>query len=71
MHELLSDNNALHEQVEAIQGVANAVSLHLLLRTCQREVTSNLVGVLLHHIESGADFRTDGKGNVGLLLVDN
>ena len=40
MHELLSDNIAPHEQVETIQGVANAASLPLLLRTRQREVTS-------------------------------
>ena len=40
MQELLSDNIALHDQVEAIQGVTNAASFPLLLRTRQREVTS-------------------------------
>ena len=40
MRELLTDNLALHDQLEAVQGLPGLVSLPAALRTCQREVTS-------------------------------
>lgn len=47
------------------------VTPSLAAHTPKRSHLSNLVGVLLHHVHSGADFRPVGKGNVGLLPVDN
>ena len=56
MRELLGDNIALHDQLEAVQAHTSLIALPSMCRTCQREVNSltGIMAILFSHFCCGA-----------------